>query len=234
MAKTAYPDQQDIERILRSTGLFDADALDTAILDLDLETLAAAAIREWEMATGWIPFLADSVAVTRYFDPQGPNFRPQVGGGGYVMDLGTGLISLTSITTGVSATAPGSVLTLDTDYWLTPYNADELGYPWTGISFLVPQWGTRRSIKVIGRFGYSMTVPDDAWLAIGHKAVTLALPEIASFITGGVRKFTELGVTEEYGEGFLYGTGGKDDGSIGGVWGREWARAVTRYKRVVV
>jgi hypothetical protein len=229
MPKLAYPDSHDCERVLRSLGLFDADALDAAILDLDLETAASAASRQWEEETGWIPFLADAAAVTRFFDPQGPNRQPQVVGGRYVMELGTGLVTLTSVTNGIGPTSVGTLQTLDTDFWLSPYNADELGRPWTALEWLVQQWGARRSIKIIGRFGYSTTVPDDAWLAIAHRAASIALPEIATRIVGGVRKFSEAGVTEEYGDDFLTGQKG-----VGGAWSLEWKAAVGRYRRIVL
>src|SRR5216117_4162110 len=95
--KVAYPGPADVELLIRSLGLFDDDALATALGLIDLDTLAAAASRQWEEETGWIPFLADSEDVTRRYDPQGPNWRPWIQGGGYPLDLGVGLVSLTSL-----------------------------------------------------------------------------------------------------------------------------------------
>jgi len=241
MPRAAMPGEADLEILIRSLNLFDTDALSDVLELLDLETFAAAAVRQWEEETGWIPFLAETtpaldggVDETRYFDPPGPNTRGQFIGGGTDLRLDCGLVVLEDVDIGWSPSTPGTPQFAGTDFRLWPYNADPLDRPWTELRFKVRQWGQPQSIRLVGRFGYSATVPDNAWLAILHYAVILALPEIASNITGGVLEFQEAGVTERYGAGFLSGSGAENDPSTGGAWGREWRRTVNLYKRIVV
>lgn len=241
MPRAFMPTEADLEVALRSLGLFDTDELSEVLQFLDLSIFADAAVRQWEEETGWIPFLADtseeSADQIRYYDPPGPNRRPQIQGGSYTLDLGAGIVILETVHTGFSPTSAGTAQVAGTDFNLLPHNADPLDRPWTQLEFTVPQWGARRSIKVVGRFGYASAVPEDAWVAILHQGVRMALPEVATRLTGGARKFTELGVTEEFGEGFLSGTGAfgaSGDGSVGGAWGREWRDATRRYRRVTL
>jgi hypothetical protein len=56
--------------------------------------------------------------------------------------------------------------TLDTDYFIAPYNYSDLGIPfdrliayWSGTKYKFPRF--RKCVKVVGQFGYSATPPDD-------------------------------------------------------------------------
>lgn len=232
-----YPDVQDVERVIRSLGLFNAEELAEAILDLGLEEVALAAAREWEDMTGWIPFETADSDTTRYYDPPGPNAVPEGLGGRWRLQLDAPLTAVTSVRVGYSPeNTVGTLLTLNTDFYLYPYNAQVAGRPWTAIEFRTSRWGARRSIQIVGRFGYSATIPDDAWLAIARRAASLALPEIATRISGGRTEFTEAGVTERFGAGFLTGggSGSQEGGGVGGAWQREWERVVLRYRKVSV
>jgi hypothetical protein len=245
-AKAFYPTEADVEVALRALGLFDTDELPEILQFLDLATFADAAVAQWEEETGWHPFLANTTDIndedqdeTRYFDPGGPNFRPQILGGGYQLDLGTALWKYTALRSGVTSDSVGTALTRNEDFYLLPYNADQAAIMrgWTQVEFLVGHWGARRSITIQGRFGRVGTVPDDAWLAILHHGVMTALPEIATRVGGGRLEFTEAGVTERFGPGFLLGgrsSGEGSGGALGDAWMREWDRAVRRYQRIVV
>ncbi len=228
MPKTSAPDSNDIEGALRSLGLFSASELSALILDLDLEGKAQAALARWERETGWIPFLGDTADVTRYFDPSGPNQRlPGGRGGGWLMTLPNGLLSVTSIYSGFSAADVGTALVSETDYRLRPLNASVDGRPYTEIEMLGgASWGLGRSVRIIGRWGYSLTVPDDAWTAILYGAVSIALPEIRERVTGGLVEWKEAEVSERYGEKFL--------ASSAMAWDQRWMSAVNRFKRVVL
>ena len=59
---------------------------------------------------------------------------------------------------------------LDTDYYVSPYNYVDLGVPitrliadWNGDEYKFPHY--RKSVKVVGQFGYSATPPEDIALA---------------------------------------------------------------------
>lgn len=233
------PGAADLEQVIESLALFDPEDLTSVFEFLDLESFAAAAVRQWETETGWEPFLADvdvdNLDQTRYFDPPGPNVRGEFVGGGNHLTLDCGIVELDTVHTGWSATTAGTAQLAGTDFRLWPYNADPLDKPWTELRFKYRQWGEPQSIRLVGRFGYAATVPDNAWTAILHYGVILALPEIAANITGGGNlEFQELGVTERFGAGFLTGTGGKDDPGLGGAWMREWERVVRLFQRVFV
>jgi hypothetical protein len=222
------PDQHDVEAALRALGHLSIEELSALILDLDLEGQAAAAVAEWEALTGFKPFLADLVDVTRYYDPPGPNTRlPGGRGGGYLLDLGTGLVSVTSIHTAFSATDAGDAAVSETNYRLRGLNASVLTSPYTHIESLSGHWyGLGRSIRIIGRWGYGTSVPEDAWQAIRMRAAGMVLSEIREQVTGGMVEWKEADASERYGEKFLSGT--LD------AWDRRWMMAVNRYKRVTL
>lgn len=230
MSKPFMPTGSDCEAVIRSMGVFDTDDLTDAFELLDTDTFAAAAVAQWETETGWRPFLADvdedNPDQTRYFDPPGPNFRPQTLGGGYSLDLGTGLVVLETVNTGYSSTDVGTERFAGTDFDLYPYNADVLEQPWTRLEFLVPQWGARHSIRIVGRFGYSNTVPEDVWLAISHQAVRKALPELIHRAKGGLIEWKQAETSERYGDEFL----GRQDKA----WSDEWKETKRSYMRVVI
>lgn len=229
MPRSAYPDSNDCEAILRAQGLFSSSDLASIILDLDLEGKAAAAAAEWERCTGWVPFLGDTVDATRYFDPPGPNQRlPGALGGGYLLTLPeTGLLSLTSIHSGFSSASAGTALVSEDDYRLRPLNAGVSTRPYTEIEFLgAPSWGFGRSLRIIGKFGYATTVPEDAWAAILYRAAGYALPEIRERVTGGLVEWKEAEVSERYGEKFLSGSAE--------AWDLRWKRATDRFKRITL
>ena len=197
MSKAYYPRQEHLELFLRSTGL-PALQNDVARSLLDLNTQIGAAIEEWERRTKWVPFLATDQ--TRFFDPPGAN-RGQGGvgfgglggigggslGGSNLLFLEAGLLAVTSVATNLTLDDPvGSVLTEKRDFWLNPTSAPSAGMPYMAIKFRFPIYGEPESIQVIGTWGRSATVPDNAFNAIVQYAACLVMPQIALLINGGL------------------------------------------------
>ena len=188
--KQQLPTGADVEQAIEAFGLFDAETLTNLYEFIDTELLANAALREFEELTGEIPLETDDALTSadqiRFYDPPGPNHAPQTLGGGYRLDIGGSLTSFVSLRSGITTTdALGTLLTLNTDFFLLPYNAPGITRPWTAIEFITPVWGQRRSIKLVGRFGFGAAIPEDVWLAIVHRAVSLALPQMRERVTGG-------------------------------------------------
>jgi hypothetical protein len=149
MGKTAYPTEADLQAFLGVTS--------------DVADEVASAISEWETKTSWIPFLAESSDSTEYFD--GPNSPV----------LPVGYASITSVSIGITSTDnTGTALVLNEGYWLE-FN---LRKAITGIRFGWHSIRGWKTIKIIGKKGYSSSIPDEVWLAILHRAAVKALPKI--------------------------------------------------------
>jgi hypothetical protein len=203
MAHNAYPTTSDWTTYLNGIGLVRGDGSSLSAV-LPLQTFLDSAVRAWEQRTGYLPFLAGT-ATSRRFDPPGPNhgYPPAITGlnrgGERILPLDAGLAAEpTSVVVGYSDTDPGTTLTAGTQYWLHPYNALAKGMPYTRLEFVVPQWGAPRSVLVTGSWGFSQTVPDDAWEGIMAYASWLAWPGIVGQLTGGLIEWTEQ-ATERYG-----------------------------------
>lgn len=155
---------------------------------LDLSIEIASAIEEWERLTGCRPFEMEDTDSTRFFDPSQSRilfFRP----GPYV--------SVTSITVGVVPSSSGQVLTLNTDYFLQPYNAPENGRPFTSCRFSFDLYGSERSIKVIGRRGWAEQIPARAYQAVLKKVAAEALSASRGH-TGQIDRIKQGPVEIEY------------------------------------
>lgn len=122
---------------------------------------------------------------TRYYD--GPNAHSNVLygintndnrlGGGYGGDHILCVDELAAAPTSVAISTTGSVATHDlslatTDYILYPLNATDEGYPYTEIRLdlingTVSTWyGFPKGVKIVGKFGYSTTTPEDVKQAV--------------------------------------------------------------------
>jgi hypothetical protein len=99
---------------------------------------------------------------TRYFD----------GSGEVIQDIDE-IHTLTSVSisdAGGTSSTSYEAITLDTDYYVSPYQYDQLGVPinrlimdFNGDEYTWPHF--RKAVKVVGQFGYSATPPDDVKLA---------------------------------------------------------------------
>ncbi len=105
---------------------------------------------------------------TRYFD----------GSGEVTQDIDE-IHTLTSVSIsdgGGTSSTSYEVITLDTDYYVWPYQYDQLGIPitrlimdWNGDEYTWPHF--RKAVKVVGQFGYSATPPDDVKMACKIQAM---------------------------------------------------------------
>lgn len=193
MSHATMPHAIDLERILFAGGMFDSpQTIQQQIIDLD--SAIRGAVTMWESGTGYDPFLA--ATQTRVFDPPGPTIRGtrygyRARGGERRVSFDNGLWTLTSITTGVDAVSTGTVRTLGTDFFLLPVNAPQRGEPYTSAEFVLPIWGNLQSVHIVGSWGFTSTVPDDAWNAILGMAAYTVLPQLVHSLTGGVAEYRE-------------------------------------------
>ena len=91
-------------------------------------------------------------------------------------------------------------------------------------------WGTGASLRVTGVWGYSTTLPDDAWAAMLSLALLYLMPGAATAATGFLRAWREGPVSEEYGGG---PGGAADPSSLASLQG-QIAAAVNTYRKLVV
>lgn len=171
----SYPADSDILLCLQGAG---------AVLPASFSPtgLAAAAINYWERTTGYEPFLCSGSEGMRSYDPPGPNHKQMNGfslfGGSRVLDLGSGAVSISQVVIGVGVGVSGTALTLGEDYWPEPKNGPTENRPYERIRFRTPVFGPEASIQVSGQFGYSLTVPDDVFLAITRYGAAIGLDQI--------------------------------------------------------
>jgi hypothetical protein len=206
--KAAWPSEAEVGAAMVAAGL-----VDTA--PADLQDYIDAALEEFEDRTGFRPFLQGSSAAWR-FDP--PEF-------GQRLELRAGYTEITEVRTGLSATnATGTVLTVEEDYILLPYDARARNRPFTAIQFLASTGTGDKSIKVTGKKGFHNEIAEDAWLAVLGRAAVLAVEDLTS--SGGEASRIKQGQVEiQYGE---------DGGSILSKWNDRFDCTVGRYQRVVV
>lgn len=217
-ASRAYPPTAaDLWRFLEGAKLTVADELKPF-----LAGAARGAYADFERATGR-RFLA--TAGVRVFDPA-PN--------GYI-DFREDLSALGD-TGGLAILGTSQVL--NSDYWLIGGNAAGRGEPYTGLRLKnvrpVPlTWPNYNSIAVTGLWGYGTTIPDDVFQAALARAAWVIAPQlILSLKKGGLKSWTEAGVSESYMdnplEGLMTVWGGEaKDNGMGGLFGS----TVKRYQR---
>lgn len=161
---SAWPTSAQTLQFLKDAGVLSA----SASLPASFSALHTAAAEHLQKEIGYFPWLA--ATQTRWFDP--PNGR--------FLDLGGGLVSLTSLTIGIQGGSSGTALTHETDFFLLPYNAPTDGRPYEWVEFALDQRGGSKSIKIIGSWGYSATlIPEDVWLAALFTAGLMATGTIA-------------------------------------------------------
>lgn len=169
-----YPTYLDFNAFLESRGLSCSELTKT-----DKQAAITAAVRRWEMDTGWQPFLANSADETRTLDgPEGriifPNF---------------GIVSLTSLT------IDGNAFAVNDRYWLQ--NQIPNGGPYTTIEVDSYLTGVRRAIVMVGKFGYTLTLPAEVKSAILSYAAWMLYPQITG-LDGDVKREKQGPVEFEY------------------------------------
>jgi hypothetical protein len=130
-----------------------------ATYDTAIGTLITAVSRLIDKQVGREPnWFASTDSETRYYD-----------GSGEVTQEIDECHTLTSVAVSESGSIVNSeytAWTLDTDYYVSPYNYSALGLPidrliadWNGTKYKFPRY--RKAVKVVAQFGYSATPPDD-------------------------------------------------------------------------
>jgi hypothetical protein len=217
MGKSAYPTATDVQNVLTAAGI--------TVGTLDTTTVAAAGAADFERRVGR-KMLAPAGEVTRYY-------APPVNADGY-LDLGQDLATCSAVGYQPEGGTLES-LTLNTDYWLLPLNArtDDPAAPWSGLR-LARRWtetpgpehsaSLHRAIRVTGRWGFHTEIPDDAWLAMVYRAVSLLSPQAGSKLSTGYIRYANAGEEKLWGEApFL------ELRRTGYLWFQE---AVARYQRM--
>lgn len=181
-----YPTEVNLQSYIEAMGL-------TAPPSARLSAALAQAVRQWESATGWAPFLKDSVDRTVYFDP------PRVGSFGCILSLDRGLLSLTSVKVGVEADRTGgTTVTQGVDFLMLPADGGTDEKPWTDIQFLTNlPYFLPQSVQVVGKFGYATACPSDASEAILAYATAKLMPVIQGG-NGPLKRVKQGGIEEEY------------------------------------
>jgi hypothetical protein len=178
-----YPTASDLERFLIATGIVSTTP-QSPFTFLDLAQSVQAAKTSFEGRIGRV-ILAGASSSRIYDPPMYP--RPF-------------LLLRAELAAFVSLTVNGVAKTLNTDFFMKPENADQVGRPWNAIEFTVPISGPRRSIVVTGQWGYGLTVSDQFWHAILCRAAYLCYPQLAAVYSKGLVSWKEDDTSENYGE----------------------------------
>lgn len=176
--------------------------------DFDLEI--AKAQGQWTHDTGWDPFIASDEDEERVIDgPEGRIIFPSFG-----------IVSLTSLS------ISGRSLTEDTDYWLQ-HKRGTSG-PYTAIELNGYATGERRSVTMVGRFGYALEWPATAIDAI-YALAAHGLYPIITGLDGDIRREKQGPIEIEY-----QSRSGQDAGYQGkrGAMLRSYDSAVQVYRWV--
>jgi hypothetical protein len=226
VGRDAYPVAGDLTAFLSEAGvvLNTTSARDAAL---------AAGIQAFETACSR-HFLAgkaidntDQGSQTRYFDP--PVGQDGVLWFGAWNDLAVPAASGAVVYQPSSAGSP-TTFALNTDYWFEPRNNPAIGKPYTHMRMLrrwrAPNWGSLyNAIQITGLWGYSTSIPDDAWLAMLQSAALWVEGQHRLAVTGG----GNAGFAVTGGVSFQFGT---DYTTIVKRWQGKVDAAVATYRRV--
>lgn len=202
------PTAWDLSLFLTAMGL-DAGTL-------DLQGAVTGALDAFQTATGRVMLAVSGV---RLFDPP---TNPSA-----ALDLGEDLTGTPS-----ELTVGGTALVFGSGYRLLEPNAAARGKPYWAVQFGAPRlFGASNypywnSISITGYWGYGLTIPNDAWAAILALAAIAVAPQLSIIIAGGLVKWTEADVTEDY--------GAKPYSEQIALWDGFAKRTIAQYRRVQV
>lgn len=197
----AYPTWLDLKAFLRSRDLECSD-----LTKSDYDRAVENAIEQWEFCTGWDPFISNSVDETRTIDgPEGSLIFPPFG-----------IVALTSLTI-------GSLLTVSTEYWLQHRRPDS--GPYMAIELAGYATGERRSVVMVGKFGFAATCPAAVKEAILSHAAWGLYPTITG-IQGDILREKQGPIEFEYAKP----EGGMQSGVRGSFY-KLFESVCQRYKR---
>lgn len=185
-----WPTVEQFTNYLKASGMVGL-TLTAAQELLDLSGALTAAVERWEEMTHYWPFLSTGNAnETRYFE--GPN--------GYILDIDGGLITFTSLSSGLvyeaggtNSLSAGTARTNYQDIRLHPTNAAAKGKPWTTIELgWSPNGGL---IAVTGEWGYcnDANLPESARRAVMAIAADWLMPQISMLMSNGALVELERG-----------------------------------------
>ncbi len=183
-----WPDGSDLEAYLAASQVEmpDGSAVPATIASDAL--MAAAAILFGEK-TGWVPFIGEEQ--TRTFDPPGRpiNGLGSTGGGGNILRLNAGLLSVSSLTIGGVAKTEG------TDFYLMRHRPDMPAY---AIRFRSVVYGEPGDISIEGDWGRMADSDDAANQAVLNLGAQMACYAIRDGIGSGGISWDEADVKERF------------------------------------
>jgi len=162
-----------------------------------------------------------TLELTRRFDPPGPATRFNWRGGGKVLALGGGLLSVSRILVGVSSSYAGYTLTAGEDYWLEPADAPYRGYPYTQVRFSWHRTGLPQSVRITGVWGFCDSIGGDVWEAILARAAVLCYPQISLTVGNVISSVETLSTKVSYAKAL------SDQKA---AWEKTYAEAVAEHK----
>lgn len=172
----------------------------------------AVAIEWWEENTGYTPFwtASDAAELTLKFDPpgpqrgRGPSYRA---GGGEILLLNVGFVSISDIKIAVTTDNPGTSLVADQQFFTQPYDAARKHRPITRIEFLTAVYGPPKSVAITGLVGFSTVLPTLAKQGILKRAGGTILRGLREGKGGAILEWSEGDITEKKSQGLLAGWG---------------------------
>jgi hypothetical protein len=177
------PAESDLQAALGS--LYDA------AWNLNLQGALDFGLDAFERDTNFKPFWCRSLGeeeetganeTTRRFTAPGPTRREGIHGGGRLLQLGGGLLALSSLT--VDSGSGSIEQAEDADFWLEPANAPAEGWPFTLVRFDRMVYSLRNGIAVTGLWGFCgggvSDWPATAWQAVLGAAMLHLAPDIAA------------------------------------------------------
>ncbi len=186
---SAWPTTAELTTAIEAMG-------GTAPSSTILQAYLDASVAVFDHATGYRPFLAGSTGEARLFDPPKAPTRD-----GLILEFGSGLLSCDSIYVGWDTEDnTGTLLVAEQDYVLGPYARSGAPRPYTEVrikNYPIAEW-LGLSIKVTGQWGYSATIPSDAWLAVlngSARAIQSAGGPVSRIKQGPVEMEFAIGIT---------------------------------------
>lgn len=235
---TQYPAGIDLIQRLKNIGLSGVVSSNDDVIagiNMDADSIMLAAVSEFEYETDYVPFLAGSQDTTRSYDPSGPERRHSghvysvIRGGSKYLEIDGGLVSLTSVVTGITFDDTGTPQTgitrvLNRDFTIRPENAPARNRPYEWIEFFFPMYGMANSIQITGKFGFCTTLPAQVWRAILDRGVAIVLNDTTPAVNNGVIRWQEADSAEAFAE--------MPFEKVIALIDRRWRKTIEQYKRM--
>ncbi len=213
---TQWPLASDVEALITGAGFWPADTAARTAAAAEIDIALVAAVAEFGTITGWQPFLAAGADTTRHFA------LPDTIG---LLRLDAGLVTLTELA------LDGVDCAVDHDFWLrrshaaVPYPYDQVQFAaWVGTTHgLLPP----EPVAITGRWGYAVTLPEDAWNAVRTGGAALTVLNLTTASDGIIRTVAESGFRQ------IFDLGVKRPDRIHD-WFTTFTTTAARYTRVVV